>query len=650
MSLFDKFFGKGKDIPKPSANPLSSPILAKLPPVKNPPAKPATGDPAKDKNLIQVFDSYGREMYITKEQWRTNVLPGSIKSNWNNPDQLYGIIFGALNDGFRSDVVAASEQLYKIDHERARGTCVWGIVLKEEGRLDEAEKVFRDYIAKHGEDGSVLTNLAKIYSSRKNDSKSEEILWHALEVDPNQENGMGWYYAIYRERGGEEAAHESLHRVSKLTGSWRAQLWLAREALQSRDLEKALAYYHESLSRVTKPVPTHLLMQMSGDLGNAGHLPEILKLVEPNFIAEFHGIQVGNNLIKAHVDLAQFDAARRIVDQLYTHKRMDWKQTLAFWDTEIAKARLAVQSVDQKKQLKVTILAIDGPVWLKPSSPAVELFHAKTPNGISICFLNGTAEKATNSQRIEHQLADNAGRLSRSLPLYFAEQVEFNTQARVQTLVPWIIDEVCGFVLAGAAWSDENAAHQARQGQSKSDYVVTTHLKTQAEPWLVELRLVRTIDGKCLGNLNASFSSAKPEGVIPELGRQLIGLLAEHAECEHQASAPLYQVPTGKNFSYYLLRLEQLLAVRCGGMDGVPTNFLSGEREMIDGNIQLCLACPQNVSTRVLLAQTLLTMKKIRADILPEFRDKLVLLQKEKPLQEPAHSVVQRMLNEAMKQ
>jgi hypothetical protein len=66
-------------------------------------------------------------------------------------------------------------------------------------------------------------------------------------------------------------------------------------------------------------------------------------------------------------------------------------------------------------------------------------------------------------------------------------------------------------------------------------------------------------------------------------------------------------------------------------MDGVRPNFLSGEREIIDGNLQLCLACPEYVATRLLLVQTLLAIKKIRPDILPEFKDKLALLQNEKP-------------------
>jgi hypothetical protein len=83
-------------------------------------------------------------------------------------------------------------------------------------------------------------------------------------------------------------------------------------------------------------------------------------------------------------------------------------------------------------------------------------------------------------------------------------------------------------------------------------------------------------------------------------------------------------------------------------MDGVQNNFISGAREIIDGNIQQCLNCPQNVPARLLLVQTLSAMKKVRPEILPEFKDKLALLQKEKPLSEPAHGVVQRILNEVL--
>jgi hypothetical protein len=56
----------------------------------------------------------------------------------------------------------------------------------------------------------------------------------------------------------------------------------------------------------------------------------------------------------------------------------------------------------------------------------------------------------------------------------------------------------------------------------------------------------------------------------------------------------------------------------------------------------------KSVPARLLLTQTLMAMKKVHPEILPDFRDKLALLQKEKPLSEPAQAVVQRLLNEVL--
>ncbi len=181
-------------------------------------------DPPGEPDLIRVYDQYGQELLITKKQWRTDILPGAIKSNRDKPTELYHVIVGALNDGFRSDVIAAASQLYRIDPERVRSTCLWGIILTEENRLDEAESVFLDFGARHGDDGYVLTNLAKVYAKRNNHSKAEETLWHALAIDPNQENGLVWYQGNHHQRSGEEAGHEALRRIAALPLSWRATL------------------------------------------------------------------------------------------------------------------------------------------------------------------------------------------------------------------------------------------------------------------------------------------------------------------------------------------------------------------------------------------------------------------------------------------
>lgn len=601
-------------------------------------------DPRADPNLIRAYDKYGQEVFITKADWRANVLPGAIQAEWDNPDQLYGVILGALNDGFRADIVDAASRLYAIDQHPVRGACIWGIVLMEEGRLDEAENVFQDFISKHGEEGVILTNLAKVHASRKNDAQSEKILWRGLEVDPNQDNAVGWYEVIHRKRGGAEAGLKALRRIAALPGSWRAQLWLARAALQSENVEPALALYDECLSRAGTPAPGDLLMQMSGDLGNAGRLQDILRLVGPRFDPLMHGLSVGNNLIKANLDLGRIGDAREILNRLYSFNRLDWKESLSEWDTIIAKAGVAAAPVDARSELKVTLLAGEGPIWLKPDSPAIVLYPAKPVGAAVVQFLGSSAEVA-GPDRPQLQLADAPGRMSRALPLFLAEQLELGSRARSMTLVPWIAAPTAGFVLSGAAWRDEDAINYARQAGVKAEFVVISHLRTRSEPCSAQVRLVRVSDGRCLGELDEAFSFASPADGILKLTRRLSELLAREAGIESLPYPPAYAVPP--DLSSYLLRLEQLLAVRCAAIDGVRPGFLNGEREILDGNLQQCLSAPAGVNARLLLAQTMLAMKRVRPDILPEYKERLALLQQEHPLSEPARSVVQRLFDEA---
>lgn len=648
MSLLGKLFGKEREPVNPSSQPQQTGPTP-------PPAKPTAKAPDRtieelrnDPNMIRVFDKYGREMFMTKEAWRTGVLPGTLQKEWDKPDALYSVIASALQDGFQADVVAATQHLYEIDTDPVRGACIWGIVLMKVGRLDESEGVFRDCTSKHGEQGVILTNLAKVYSERKDDAKAEEVLWRALQVDPNQDNALQWYVARHRERSGEAAGVEAYRRVAALPGSWRAQLWLARDELHTKGLDAAMSLYRECLQRIVHPIPADALMQMSGDLGKAGFLPELLQLVEPHFDVKTHGLQVGNNLIKAHLDLGHLDDVRRILDQLYALNRMDWKQSLSFWDTELAKSRVA-QSPAPDEPISMRILTLEGPVWLKPTSPAASLFPIKSPNSTVIAFLGSSAEVNNKPDHIQRQMADAPGRMSRALPLFLAEQVSFGSQARVKPLVPWINEAGGGgFVLSGIPWGDENAIGYVKQSNIPCEYLVTTHLKTVSAPWGVELHLLRVSDGQRLDTSDVTFPMEQPEKGVPGLTKQLMASLSRHASVTPTVWAPLYQNPDEELFPIYLLRLEQLLAVRCAGMDEKSPGPLSGERDIIDGNIQLCVDCPKNVGVRLILAQTVAAMKRARPNILPEFKTKLASLQNEHPLPEPAHSIIQQILTEAL--
>lgn len=637
MSFLGKLFGKKPASATPTVTAGASVSRAD------------SADPAKDPNMIRVFDAYGRAMFITKQVWRDSVLVDHIKKVWDKPDDLYGIIVQSLRDGFGAYMIKPAEHLAAIDPVAERGAIILAIIYREQKRLDDSENVLRRYLAKHGESGVALNNLAKVHSDRGDEKLSQETLWRALQLDPNQDNGFGWYAAIHREKDGDAGALAAFRRIAALPGSWRAQLWLARDALQRRQLDEAMALYAEAFARAARPVPTDMLQQVSGDLGNNGHLPEILRLTEPVFQIEVHGLAVGNNLIKANLDLGRIDAARALLDQHYAQNRPDWKESLAFWNTEIAKTHITATPAEPTEKLSVAMLTIDGPIWLPEKSAAHELFPARTGDPERIAFLGCSAETpgmANMGGKPAHQLSDAPGRLSRAIPLFLAEHVQFGAHTAVRTMIPWI--QTGGFVLSGPPWKDADAAQCARQGEPACDYVVVTHINATAEPWQVTLRFIRTIDAQCLATAAASFRHEQPQTGLPALAQELLQLVAQHADVVRAPAPTPYSTPTNDQFPYYLLRLEQLLAVRCSTMDGVPAGFLSGEREIIDGNLQLCLQHPRNVIVRILLVQTVASMKRTRPAVVAEFREKLQLLHRDHTLAEPAQAIVQCMLADAI--
>lgn len=631
MGLFDKFFGRKK--------------AAAVGPVGERTEPEAPASAAEEK--IKVFDQFGRELHLSKQDWLKHMLLPNIEKAWNDADKLAGYIINGLQDGFARELLPAAARLAEMDANVERGAVLHAATLLKSGQAGESERVLTQHISKHGRSGVVMTNLAKVYAERKEDARVLAALWEGLELDPNQDNAVMWYEVAHRDKSGEAAGLEALRRIAALPGSWRAQVWLAREELKERHLEQALALYAESLERAPRPVPTDLLVQMSGDLGNLGHLPELLNLTEPHFVPEEHGMEVGNNLIKACVDLGLLEEARPILNKLHALKRPDWMEGLSYWDTELAKARLQTSTLPSDEQVELSMLAVEGPVWLRPDAPAVELFPVRAEGGPTLCILGGCVEQATNSKRMEQTMSDVSGRLSRALPLFLSEQIHWGSDATCTVLLPWVVKPTPGFAVNGVAWEDVQAAHLARQTQKPCDYAVWLNLKAQTEPALAELRLIRTIDAQCLGTLSVPVPLAAPGAEVLEMVRQLLALLQQETGAEITDPPAEYAIPAVADMPNYLLRLEQLLAVRCAGMDAMREEFLSGQHEILNGNLHLCLSYPESLSVRLLFAQTLLTMKKSCPTAVADFQEKTRLLQKTHPLPGAAQGVVERMINEA---
>jgi hypothetical protein len=95
------------------------------------------------------------------------------------------------------------------------------------------------------------------------------------------------------------------------------------------------------------------------------------------------------------------------------------------------------------------------------------------------------------------------------------------------------------------------------------------------------------------------------------------------------------------------VRLEQLLATRCAGLEAGKPGSLSGEREMIDGMLGLCLRFPSNVVVRLILAQILLAMKSLRPNVVESFKNKIDLFRAQNLEPKSANEVVLALFDKA---
>src|SRR5436305_5511793 len=341
-----------------------------------PPVDETPPEPAPEERLT-AYDAYGRAVALTREEYRTRVLPATLRKSWDNPPGLYSAIVQGLRDDFAADLLDASEHLVEIDPDPERATTARGIVLMKTGDLDGAEEALRRYHGQHDPSGVILTNLAKVAAERDDHERAHDLLAEALPVAPHPENGLLWWAALAREQGGEEAYLEALDTIAEVQGSWRPQLWLARHRLDEGDLPGAMDLYRAVLELAADQ--SDALLMVSGDLGNAGHVDEVFELVLPRYVPERHALSVGFNLLNACVQAnhrAEGQAllhrigllnAPHAVDQVGPFARsLDQLKAAELGPPEPAEPEAAPTIVDVPRPLWHTHLG--RPDWLLPSA------------------------------------------------------------------------------------------------------------------------------------------------------------------------------------------------------------------------------------------------------------------------------------------
>lgn len=562
--------------------------------------------------LITVYDTYGRELKITRSEWREKVLEPNVRSSWNDADKLYSFIVSALNDGFVAEMGDASARLLDIDASVERSHTIRGIVLMKTGDIDAAERIIHAAISEIGETGTLLTNLAKVEVDRGLQQKADETLERAIQLDPNMENGLGWWLTIQKERRGDEAYVAALKQASQIPGSWLPQLWLARRYLEGGEPAPAIVLYKSVLQ--TGGFNNDALMMISGDLGNNKQIPAIIELVSPVFDPNKHDPRAGFNLLQAYLELKQRKAGEALLGQMYALNMAPYKQHLDRFSAEfqkIAAEEMPSRPIDSEA-LEVETIALERPVWTYNLREPTWLVSDKDESLPRIALIS-LAKVVDPSARAEEQREDDVGRMTRAIPLYLAEAIHFWTDFRASTLVPCVKNG--GPVVFGGGGNDRALCAQFAANYT---HLISGEIDASADQWRVTCRL-----WDCA--TQEQLTEATVEADFPGLGAASLKLeaqlLSHIGRGRNEPQDPFYQRPPADAMSPYLGALGQHFMMSLLA-NGFPKSGLWGERSMLEWPLNMALHWPRLEAAKLMYFSGLAKAAAYGSEILPEFKDR----------------------------
>lgn len=567
--------------------------------------------------MIKVHDEYGREVMITKKDWLNNVLLGNLEANKDNPNELYNLLLSAINDGFERHVLTFAEHLYNVDPIKERGACLYAIALIKNDKLDIAENVLKQTMALIGETGALLTNLAKVYSNRGEQELAESILWNALEVDPNQDNGLDWYAAIYYERDGKQGYLDAYKRANQLPNAWRPNLWLARESLENNNLDEALEYYQQLFCINTEP-DAQTLQQISGDLGIKGYLKEAIDLIAPKFSIKYHGLMVGNNLIKAYIDSQQIHEAQALVKQLFSENRPDWRENLSYWQNELDELTHEYGPLDSAEKPKLGLIAIEEPAWLHKLKHVSEKVKSKDSAAPIVLSTSASCSLGVENDQVIVQPTNAEGALCRGLPMSLCDKLNIDTQAQATMLLPVI--EEGGFAFFGERYDEEMVRNLISQYQC--DVFLLPHLNAIGDLWQFEIAIFDVEKKSTIKTIVKEFSKQNPSLALKELVDEVSNYLKSNYSIESNSSLLSFESVKTNYFAHYVDANESCLALSlaCNLPNGSST--LYGERNIFDKLLHLALEESSSDIHKLIFISALAKNKAYDSQIYKEYQQK----------------------------
>jgi hypothetical protein len=349
----------------------------------------------------------------------------------------------------------------------------------------------------------------------------------------------------------------------------------------------------------------------------------LVQLTQPRYHAQEHGLIVGNNLLRAYIELGMFAEARKLLEQLYAQQRPDWRDQLLQWERKLDDAQKRYGEVTAP--LEVIVMKLDQPIWSRGVLGFDAVLPAKAASSPRVHFVCGSGEANEDTGgKVVSQPTNDLGRLTRALPLFLAEEVYLRSNARTAFLLPWM--KQGGFILSAKPWTQAFLPPD----HTPPDLIVFLHVDARETPWLLNVRIENMQRNAAPVIFERAFTPATAGedvlGLLNDLLTRLTILLALRREDAGLETPPENLLPG------YLAGIEQALAVGLAARQPDPPNFLYQERAIFDHLFDVAIYGQRLLRPRMLLVNALEAQSRRRKDIAAEYLDKLALLQEKHAL------------------
>lgn len=274
----------------------------------------------------------------------------------------------------------------------------------------------------------------------------------------------------------------------------------ARSHLEERDLGSAIEVYEKILNyEGHRP---QVLLDFSADLGQHGHVQQIIEMVSPRYDAPRHGAPIGLNILQAYLAAGDVSGAQHMLGILRDLKQPDLQERLTALEQAIddlasqqgrgEAARGGAEKGDEGQSAKVSMVTISKPIWsygLESCSEA--LLPPKKPTAAKMIFAQLALPGLSNTIELLQQPEEELGRLSRALPLWLCENL-YHTPGYSPLMALGLLEvpnHPNNYAIFPAEWTIENVRQMLENNKEDVDFVVTGALRRKNDDYELNLRL-----------------------------------------------------------------------------------------------------------------------------------------------------------------